>query len=181
MSKEKEYIGPGGQPTDLGYNRLIDLVAGLLNSTNVQYYRDSRGVHVRRIPSENTGLDKLGYCKSDAEAVGTMSVYPGVDVPLWDAVTTFGQGANCEGVGTGIEYTSVQAGNLNHIVTDTDWWAVVSVSIECETIIINGTTLKYASPRLHKSDAVFINQVDVNGTPTWYIVGQIFNGARFGT
>ncbi len=52
MSKEFKYLGPGEQPTEREYNRLLDLVAGLLDSSGVQYYRDSRGVHVRLSPQE---------------------------------------------------------------------------------------------------------------------------------
>ncbi len=51
MSKQLQYLGPGEQPTEREYNKLLDLVVGLLGSTDVQYFRDSRGVHARRLPN----------------------------------------------------------------------------------------------------------------------------------
>ena len=69
MSKQFKYLGPGEQPTEREYNRLLDLVAGLLESTDVQYYRDSRGIHTRRIPdADSSGRVQLAYAKLDAVA-----------------------------------------------------------------------------------------------------------------
>jgi hypothetical protein len=43
--------------------------------------------------------------------------------PAWSSVTTYGLGARAYSGHT--VYQSVQAGNLNHAVTDEDWWTVV--------------------------------------------------------
>ena len=46
------HLGPGEFPGSQEYNRLLDAVTGLLGASNVQYFVDSRGVHVRKTPSE---------------------------------------------------------------------------------------------------------------------------------
>lgn len=50
-----KHLGVGEFPSSSEYNRLLDAVAGLLGSTNVQYFADSKGVHVRRMPIDSGG------------------------------------------------------------------------------------------------------------------------------
>lgn len=56
MSEVFKHLGPGQQPSTSEYNRLADAVEGLLRFTGMQYFRDSRGVHVRRTPVASTGF-----------------------------------------------------------------------------------------------------------------------------
>ena len=53
-------------------------------------------------------------------------------------------------------------------------------AITAECLIINGASLKYAAPFLNDGNPAFVQQVDIAGTLTWYIIGLPFNGARFG-
>ena len=46
-----KHLGHGQQPSASEYNRLTDMVTALMMSSNVQYFADSTGVHVRRMPS----------------------------------------------------------------------------------------------------------------------------------
>ena len=55
MSDIFKHLGDGQFPSAREYNRLIDAVSGLLDSTNVQCFSDSRGVHVRRMPTVSGG------------------------------------------------------------------------------------------------------------------------------
>lgn len=52
MSDIFKHIGEGQIASSSDYNRLTDAVTSLLHSTNVQYFTDSSGVHVRRMPAE---------------------------------------------------------------------------------------------------------------------------------
>ena len=57
MSDTFKHLGEGQFVSAREYNRLVDAVDGLLDSTNVQYIADSRGVHVRRMPTgRHTGF-----------------------------------------------------------------------------------------------------------------------------
>lgn len=49
--------------------------------------------------------------------------------PTWDSGTTFAAGDLCE-YGTAT-YRSLQAGNTNHLPTDTSWWEIASESQAC--------------------------------------------------
>ena len=62
MGETFRHLGPGEFPGSQEYNRLLDAVTGLLGASNVQYFADSRGVHVRRIPhEENKGNYSHGF------------------------------------------------------------------------------------------------------------------------
>ncbi len=56
MNELFKHLGIGELPGSREYNRLVDTVAALLNSTNVFYFADSRGIHVRRMPSKDSVL-----------------------------------------------------------------------------------------------------------------------------
>lgn len=55
MNELFEHIGEGQQPSASEYNRLVDAVTALLNSTFTQYFSDSRGFYARRMPTETVG------------------------------------------------------------------------------------------------------------------------------
>ena len=78
MSELFKHLGPGQFPSSGEYNRLLDAVVGLLRSTGVQYFADSRGVHVRRMPSSSTLIHKA-YAKVAAGAGSTIVCFLDVD------------------------------------------------------------------------------------------------------
>ena len=52
------------------------------------------------------------------------------------------------------------------------------VTVKC--LIINGTSLMHSAPFLNDGDPVWVTEVSVGGTTSWYIIGLPFNGAFFG-
>ena len=174
MSKKLPYIGPGEQPTADEYNRLLDLVAGLLNSSGMQYFRDSRGIYTRDAPTfEDSGAAHLVYCKENAPDSDVIDCYFGADLAAWNAATTYVAGDWVEEAGT--EYTSLKDKNLNHLVADTDWWEAGIHSVTVTALIINGTSLMYSEPFLHDGDPIIVGKIG----DVWYCTNIEFNGAYF--
>lgn len=60
MSESFKHIAQGQQPSASEYNRLADAVESLLRSAGTQSFRDSRGVHTRRMPAaRGASVDKM--------------------------------------------------------------------------------------------------------------------------
>lgn len=87
MSEIFKHLGEGQQPSASEYNRLADAVTSLLQSTDVQYFSDSRGVHVRRMPSAK-GVELQIFQITDVGDWGNYTCKKvGIDATHWDGST----------------------------------------------------------------------------------------------
>jgi len=68
-----------------------------------------------------TGLQSITDLKADMAAIDT-NINALAGVPAWDAATTFAKDDLASSGGS--LYQSLQAGNLNHPVTDNAWWTL---------------------------------------------------------
>lgn len=78
MSGTFKHIAPGDFPGSVEYNRLVDAVDSILRSSHVQYFTDSRGVHVRPSPPGPLPL-RRAFVKSTPGAVTAVDVFLDVD------------------------------------------------------------------------------------------------------
>ncbi len=75
MNELFKHLGAGEFPSSREYNRLVDAVMALLNSTNVQYFTDSRGIHTRRMPVIEATQLHNAFAKAAAGAGSTIVCY----------------------------------------------------------------------------------------------------------
>lgn len=79
MSAIFKHLGQGEFPSSSEYNRLVDIVTGLLRSSNMQYFQDSTGVHVRGLPASGGGEARTAYCTIDAPDADEIDCYLDTD------------------------------------------------------------------------------------------------------
>ncbi len=92
MNETFKHIGVGQFPSSGEWNRLVDAVSSLLRSTGVQYFSDSRGVHIRETPTAEPE-DDIAYCKAAAPDADEIVCYKTVDI-TGDEITVKCQIAN---------------------------------------------------------------------------------------
>ena len=82
MSEIFKHIAPGEFPGSGEYNRLTDAVMALLSSSNVQYFVDGSGVHVRRMPESSSTGD---VCKMKLSG-NQIAAAAGITQIEWDTI-----------------------------------------------------------------------------------------------
>ncbi|KKK87875.1 hypothetical protein LCGC14_2748830, partial [marine sediment metagenome] len=107
------------------------------------------------------GGPQIAYCKTDSPDDTAVPCYLVADVLAWSAATTYAADEWCEVAGT--EYKSLQENNLNHAVSDPSWWEEGTISVPVHCLIINGSSLKYATPFLHDGDPILVEYVTIAG------------------
>lgn len=132
---------------------------------------DLSGIKTRGGAGSN-GIPKLAFVKEDSPDSDSITCYLDTAVDEWLSATTYGLNVWCEVSGT--EYKSLQVNNNNHLVSDGDWWEEGTISVTVRCLILNGTSLKYASPFLSDGDEILVHIVGSE------YISSGFNGARFG-
>lgn len=89
LNRGFRHLGEGQQPSASEYNRLADAVNSLLQSTDVQYFKDSTGVHVRRQPVGSLAGDvRIAYVKTFPGAGTDVDCYLDIDITGEDVTVT---------------------------------------------------------------------------------------------
>jgi len=129
-----------------------------------------RGKAVRASASADGG-GLLAFCKIDAPDSDEISCYLRADLSAWSGETTYAIDAWVEVSGT--EYKSLQADNIGHAVTDTDWWEEGTLSVTVRCLIHSGSSLTDAAPYLKDGEEIQVENIG----DEWICDG--FNGAKF--